>query len=179
MIHHLDDNGTMAIVLPHGVLFRGAAEGHIRKYLIEDRNYLDAVVGLPANIFYGTSIPTCILVFKKCREDSENVLFIDASNHFEKAKNQNHLRSEDIEKIVNTYKNRIVEDKYSHIASIEEIKENDYNLNIPRYVDTFEEEKIVDLDEVSKELKALDNDIIETNKTISDFCDELGIEKPF
>ncbi|MBT4571880.1 MAG: type I restriction-modification system subunit M, partial [Campylobacteraceae bacterium] len=90
MIHHLDDNGTMAIVLPHGVLFRGAAEGHIRKYLIEDRNYLDAVVGLPANIFYGTSIPTCILVFKKCREDSDNVLFIDASNHFEKAKNQNY-----------------------------------------------------------------------------------------
>jgi type I restriction enzyme M protein len=119
------------------------------------------------------------LVFKKCREESENVLFIDASNHFEKAQNQNHLRREDIEKIVNTYKNRIVEDKYSHIASIEEIKENDYNLNIPRYVDTFEEEKIVDLDEVSKELKALDNDIIETNKTISDFCDELGIEKPF
>jgi len=179
MIHHLDDNGTMAIVLPHGVLFRGAAEGHIRKYLIEDRNYLDAVVGLPANIFYGTSIPTCILVFKKCREDSDNVLFIDASNHFEKAKNQNYLRSEDIDKIITTFRDRKVEDKYSHLATIDEIKENDYNLNIPRYVDTFEEEKIVDLDEVSKELKALDNDIIETNKTISDFCDELGIEKPF
>jgi len=179
MIHHLDDNGTMAIVLPHGVLFRGAAEGHIRKYLIEDRNYLDAVIGLPSNIFYGTSIPTCILVFKKCREESENVLFIDASNHFEKAKNQNHLRNKDIEKIVNTYKNRTVEEKYSHIAKLEEIKENDYNLNIPRYVDTFEEEEVVDLDKVSKELKQLDIDMKDTNDTIKNFCDELGIEKPF
>ncbi len=179
MIHHLDDNGTMAIVLPHGVLFRGAAEGHIRKYLIEDRNYLDAVIGLPSNIFYGTSIPTCILVFKKCREDSENVLFIDASNHFEKAKNQNYLRSEDIEKIVSTYRDRTVEDKYSHIASLEEIKENDYNLNIPRYVDTFEEEEVVDLDEVSKELKALDIDMKTTDDTIANFCRELNISTPF
>ena len=179
MIHHLDDNGTMAIVLPHGVLFRGAAEGHIRKYLCEDRNYLDAVIGLPSNIFYGTSIPTCILVFKKCREDSDNVLFIDASNHFEKAKNQNHLRDEDIDKIVNTYKNRTVEDKYSHIASLEEIKENDYNLNIPRYVDTFEEEEVVDLDEVSKELKALDIDMKTTDDTIANFCRELNISTPF
>ncbi len=102
MIHHLDDNGTMAVVLPHGVLFRGAAEGHIRRYLIEDRNYLDAVIGLPANIFYGTSIPTCILVFKKCREDAENILFIDASgsDNFEKVKNQNYLRDKDINKIL-------------------------------------------------------------------------------
>ena len=179
MIHHLDDNGTMAIVLPHGVLFRGAAEGHIRKYLIEDRNYLDAVIGLPSNIFYGTSIPTCILVFKKCREDSENVLFIDASNHFEKAKNQNHLRSEDIEKIVSTYKNRITEDKYSYLASLEEIKENDYNLNIPRYVDTFEEEEPIDLDLVSKELKELEIDMKTTDETIANFCRELNISTPF
>ena len=179
MIHHLDDNGTMATVLPHGVLFRGGAEGHIRKYLIEDRNYLDAVIGLPSNIFYGTSIPTCILVFKKCREDSENVLFIDASNHFEKAKNQNYLRSEDIEKIVFTYRDRTVEDKYSHIASIEEIKENDYNLNIPRYVDTFEEEEVIDLDKVSKELKQLDIDMEITDDTIKNFCRELNISTPF
>ena len=89
MIHHLHDNGQMAIVLPHGVLFRGSAEGHIRKYLIEDRNYLDAVIGLPANIFYGTSIPTCVLVFKKCRENPNDILFIDASSDFEKVKNQN------------------------------------------------------------------------------------------
>ena len=179
MIHHLDDNGTMAIVLPHGVLFRGAAEGHIRKYLIEDRNYLDAVVGLPANIFYGTSIPTCILVFKKCREDSDNVLFIDASNHFEKAKNQNHLRASDIDKIITTFRDRKIEDKYSYLATLEEIKENDYNLNIPRYVDTFEEEEVVDLDKVSKELKALDIDMKTTDDTIANFCRELNISTPF
>ncbi|BFU78434.1 type I restriction-modification system subunit M [Arcobacter sp. 15-2] len=179
MIHHLDDNGTMAIVLPHGVLFRGAAEGHIRKYLCEDRNYLDAVIGLPSNIFYGTSIPTCILVFKKCREDSENVLFIDASNHFLKAKNQNYLRSEDIEKIVSTYRDRKVEDKYSYLAPLSELKENDYNLNIPRYVDTFEEEEPVDLDEVSKELKQLDMDMKTTDETIANFCRELNISTPF
>lgn len=179
MIYHLDDSGTMAIVLPHGVLFRGAAEGHIRKYLIEDRNYLDAVIGLPSNIFYGTSIPTCILVFKKCREDSENVLFIDASNHFEKAKKQNHLRNEDIEKIVSTYKDRIKEDKYSYLATMNEIKENDYNLNIPRYVDTFEEEEPINLDFVSKELKELETDMKTTDVTITNFCRELNISTPF
>ncbi|PHO10212.1 type I restriction-modification system subunit M [Malaciobacter canalis] len=179
MIHHLDDNGTMAVVLPHGVLFRGSAEGHIRQYLIEDRNYLDAVIGLPANIFYGTSIPTCILVFKKCREDSDDVLFIDSSKHFEKMKNQNYLRAKDIEKIVTTYRKRIQEDKYSYKASLKEIKENDYNLNIPRYVDTFEEEEEIDLDEVSAELKELDKQIIENDLVIKSFCDELGIKTPF
>ena len=106
MIFHLDDNGIMAIVLPHGVLFRGGAEQHIRKYLIEDRNYLDAVIGLPPNIFYGTSIPTCILVFKKCRENPGNILFIDASRNFEKVKTQNFLRDSDINKIIDTYRNR-------------------------------------------------------------------------
>lgn len=179
MIHHLDDNGTMAIVLPHGVLFRGASEGHIRKYLIEDRNYLDAVIGLPANIFYGTSIPTCILVFKKCREDSENVIFIDASNEFEKAKNQNYLTDENISKIIDTFKNRTEIEKYSHLASLREIQENDYNLNIPRYVDTFEEEEPVDLDVVSRELKSLEIDMKTTDSEIAGFCDELGISTPF
>lgn len=106
MIHHLAENGTMAIVLPHGALFRSGAEQHIRKYLIEDRNYLDAVIGLPANIFYGTSIPTCIMVFKKCREQPDDVLFIDASNDFDKVKTQNILRDEHINKIVSTYRNR-------------------------------------------------------------------------
>ena len=179
MIYHLDDNGTMAIVLPHGVLFRGAAEGHIRQYLIEDRNYLDAVIGLPSNIFYGTSIPTCILVFKKCREDSENILFIDASNHFEKAKNQNYLREQDIEKIVSTYRDRIIEDKYSYLSSLNEVKENEYNLNIPRYVDTFEEEEVIDLDKVSSELKVLEIDMKTTDETIASFCRELNISTPF
>lgn len=179
MIYQLDENGTMAIVLPHGVLFRGAAEGHIRRYLIEDKNYLDAVIGLPANIFYGTSIPTCILVFKKCREDSDNVLFIDASNEFEKAKNQNYLTNENLDKIVTTYRTREAIEKYSHLASLDEIKENDYNLNIPRYVDTFEEEEAIDLEVVTRELKALENDMKSTDEQIAKFCDELGISAPF
>ena len=179
MIYHLDDNGTMAIVLPHGVLFRGASEGHIRQYLIEDRNYLDAVIGLPSNIFYGTSIPTCILVFKKCREYSDNILFIDASNDYEKAKNQNYLTNENIEKIIDTYANRKEIEKYSHLASMQEIKENDYNLNIPRYVDTFEEEETIDLDKVSSELKALEIEMKITDETIAKFCEELGIATPF
>ena len=178
MIYHLDDNGTMAVVMPHGVLFRGASEGHIRRYLIEDRNYLDAVIGLPANIFYGTSIPTTILVFKKCREDSDCVLFIDASTHFEKVKNQNHLRVEDIEKIVTTYQERKEIEKYSHKATLAEIAENDYNLNIPRYVDTFEEEEAVDLTEVAKALKGLEHEMKQTDEVIRGFCDELGIDSP-
>ncbi|HJE02313.1 MAG TPA: type I restriction-modification system subunit M [Aliarcobacter thereius] len=179
MIHHLDDNGTMAVVLPHGVLFRSASEGHIRKYLIENRNYLDAVIGLPSNIFYGTSIPTCILVFKKCRVDSNNILFIDASKDFEKAKNQNFLREQDIQKIIDTYKSRKQIEKYSHLASLDEIRENDYNLNIPRYVDTFEEEEIIDLDKVCYELKELEISMKKTDKTIASFCTELGISTPF
>jgi type I restriction enzyme M protein len=179
MIYQLDENGTMAVVLPHGVLFRGSSEGHIRRYLIEDRNYLDCVIGLPANIFYGTSIPTCILVFKKCREDSEHILFIDASKDFEKAKNQNYLRPQDIEKIISTFKSRSTIDKYSYLATLEEIEENDYNLNIPRYVDTFEEEEPIDLETVSSELKKLNKEMKSTDKEIAKFCNELGISTPF
>lgn len=179
MIHQLDDNGTMACVLPHGVLFRGGAEGHIREYLIKDKNQLDAVIGLPTNIFYGTSIPTCILVLKKKREHKENVLFIDASQHFEKVKTQNILRSEDIDKIVTTYKKRIPEEKYSYVAPLSEIAENEYNLNIPRYVDTFEEEETVDLRAVSNELKKLEMEMKSTDTTIAEFCKELGIDTPF
>jgi len=169
----------MAIVLPHGVLFRGAAEGHIRRYLIEDRNYLDAVIGLPANIFYGTSIPTCILVFKKCRENPEDILFIDASEHYDKVKTQNQLRPEDIDKIVSTYRNRTAEDKYSYLAPLSEVAENDYNLNIPRYVDTFEEEEAIDLDIVTADLVANDLEMLETDEVIAGFCKELGIKTPF
>ncbi len=178
MIYQLDDNGVMAVVVPHGVLFRGSGEGVIREYLIENKNYLDAVIGLPANIFYGTSIPTAILVFKKCREDSENILFIDASKDFEKVKNQNHLRDKDIDKIITTLKNRKNIDKYAYVATLNEIKENDYNLNIPRYVDTFEEEEVIDLEEVAKGLKELEVEIIENDKIIIDFCNELGIDAP-
>ncbi len=179
MIHQLADNGTMAVVLPHGVLFRGAAEGHIRKYLIEEKNYLDAVIGLPANIFYGTSIPTCILVFKKCREDSEHIIFIDASNDFEKVKTQNILRDCDIDKIIMTYKERTTIDKYSYLANISEIKDNDYNLNIPRYVDTFEEEKQIDLHQVANQIKELDSQMKLTDAKIAEFCSQLNIPTPF
>jgi type I restriction enzyme M protein len=179
MIHHLADNGTMCVVLPHGVLFRGGAEGHIRQYLIEDRNYLDAVIGLPANIFYGTSIPTSILVFKKCKEHPDNILFIDASQHFEKAKNQNYLREEDIDFIVDTYRNRTVTPKYSYVATLAEVKENDYNLNIPRYVDTFEREDSIDLDAITKELSGLEQATKATDARIATYCQQLGIKAPF
>lgn len=179
MIYQLDDNGTMAIVLPHGVLFRGGAEGKIRQYLIDNKNYLDAVIGLPANIFYGTSIPTCILVFKKCREDSEHVLFIDASNDFDKVKNQNQLTDDHVQKIISTYQQRSSIEKYSHLASLDEIKSNDYNLNIPRYVDTFEEEEKIDLAEVAKQLAAIDTAMKSTDAEIAKYCAELGIAAPF
>ncbi|WP_020607691.1 type I restriction-modification system subunit M [Spirosoma spitsbergense] len=179
MVHHLAENGTMAVVVAHGVLFRGGAEGHIRQHLIEDKNYLDAVIGLPANIFYGTSIPTAILVFKKCREQPKDILFIDASAHYEKGKNQNTLRESDIDKIVDTYRNWTVEDKYSYRASLDEVKQNDYNLNIPRYVDTFADEEAIDLQSIAEQLKALDIDITATDATIADFCQQLGIATPF
>jgi len=181
MIHQLADNGTMATVLPHGVLFRGAAEGVIREYLIKELNYLDAVIGLPANIFYGTSIPTCVLVFKKCREADDNVVFIDASGegHFVKEGNQNALRDSDVEEIVDTYRARETKDKYSYVATLQEIADNDYNLNIPRYVDTFEEEEPVDLDMVAKDLSAIEDELAEVNKEIAGFCAELGIAPPF
>ena len=180
MLHHLADNGTMAVILPHGALFRGGSEGAIRQILIAERNWLDAVIGLPANIFYGTAIPTCIMVFKKCRESPDDILFIDASGteNFEKAKNQNNLRDTDVERIIATYRNRTVSDRYSHVATMAEIEENDWNLNIPRYVDTFEEEAPVDLSAVLEELNAIDASMAEVDGRIAAFCKELGIEAP-
>lgn len=175
MVYHLAENGQMAVVLPHGALFRGGAEGHIREYLIKEKNYLDAVIGLPANIFYGTSIPTCIMVYKKCRENPDDILFIDASEHFEKIKTQNMLRTVDIDKIVHTYRERIEEEKYSYIASLEEIAENDYNLNIPRYVDTFEEEEPIDIDLVMKNIKSLEAKRADLDKEIAGYFKELGL----
>ncbi|MEI6033006.1 MAG: type I restriction-modification system subunit M [Verrucomicrobiae bacterium] len=179
MVHHLDTGATMACVLPHGVLFRGAAEGHIRRYLIEDCNYLDAVIGLPSNIFYGTGIPTCILVLKKQRENPDDILFIDASQGFEKIGNQNQLRPEDIDRIVCTYRKRVSIAKFSHIAERSEVAENDFNLNIPRYVDTFDAEEKIDLADVSSKLTALEGEMASTNKQIARFCQELGIAPPF
>ncbi|MCF8223504.1 MAG: type I restriction-modification system subunit M [Bacteroidales bacterium] len=179
MIYHLAENGVMAVVMPHGVLFRGAAEGHIRKYLIAEKNYLDAVIGLPANIFYGTSIPTCILVFKKCREQPDDILFIDASQHFEKVKTQNYLRDSDVERIIETYAKRETINKYSYVAGLDEVRENDYNLNIPRYVDTFEEEERVDINAVADELKTLEAETKATDEAIAGYCNELNIPTPF
>ena len=178
MIHHLADNGTMALVLPHGALFRGGAEQHIRKYLIEDRNYLDAVIGLPANLFYGTPIPTCIMVFKKCRENPNDVLFINAAEHFERG-TQNTLRETDIDRIIDTYRERKVIERYSHLATLQEIDDNEYNLNIPRYVNTFEEQDSVDIPLVSKKLKELEKEMSANDKALLSFCKELNIETPF
>ena len=164
MIYQLNDSGTMAVVLPHGVLFRGASEGKIREYIIKEQNYLDAVIGLPANLFYGTSIPACILVFKKCRVRDDNILFIDASAHFVKVGNQNALTDEYVAKIVETYANRESIDKYSYVAPLSEVAENVYNLNIPRYVDTFEKEELVDIEAVAAELHTLEADIRATDE---------------
>jgi hypothetical protein len=165
----------MACVAPHGVLFRGAAEGKIRQFLIEKKNYIDAIIGLPANIFYGTSIPTCILVMKKCRKEDDNILFIDASKEFEKIKTQNKLRPEHIQKIIGTYRERKEIDKYSHCATLQEIKDNDYNLNIPRYVDTFEEEEEIDIQAVMAEIKELEAKRADLDKQINVYLKELGL----
>ena len=175
MLYHLNEGGTMACVAPHGVLFRGNAEGAIRRFLIEKKNYVDAIIGLPANIFYGTSIPTCILVLKKCRKENENILFIDASKEFEKVKTQNKLRPQHIKKIIDTYRDRQEIEKYSHLATLEEVAENDYNLNIPRYVDTFEEEEPIDIQAVMKEIKELEAKRADLDKEIEGYLKELGL----
>lgn len=175
MIYLLDDAGTMAVVLPHGVLFRGAAEEVIRKHLIKEKNYLDAVIGLPSNLFFGTSIPTCILVFKKCKEH-DNIMFIDASKDYESGKNQNRLTDEHIQKILDTYVARQDVEKYAHCAPLSEIEENDYNLNIPRYVDTFEEEEEIDIHAVMAEIKELEAKRAELDVEIAKYLKELGLE---
>ena len=176
MLASLDaENGRMAIVLPHGVLFRGASEGKIRRQIVEF-NLLDAVIGLPANLFYGTGIPACILVFKKNRT-RRDVLFIDASGdgNYEKGKNQNILRDEDIAKIVGTYDARQSVDKYAYVASFDEIKENDFNLNIPRYVDTFEEEELVDIDEVKQNIASIEAELAEVQAQMKKYLEEFGL----
>ena len=176
MLYSLDaENGRMAVVLPHGVLFRGASEGKIRKQLIE-MNLLDAVIGLPANLFYGTGIPACILLFKKNRT-CDNVLFIDASGdgNYEKGKNQNILRDSDIARIVNTYEARKNVNKYCYRASLDEIRKNDYNLNIPRYVDTFEEEALVDIDEVKQNITRIESELAVVQAQMKKYMEELGL----
>ena len=173
MLASLNENGRMGVVLPHGVLFRGASEGRIRTQII-DNNLLDAVIGLPANLFFGTGIPATILIFKKGRSNRD-VLFIDASREFDKAKNQNTLSPEHIEKILETYKARKEVEKYAHVATLEEIQENDYNLNIPRYVDTFEEEEPVDIEATKQKITQIEDELVDVKKQMQKYLQELGL----
>jgi type I restriction enzyme M protein len=210
MVESLNEHGRAGVVLPHGVLFRGSSEGKIRKALIEE-NKLKAVVGLPANLFFGTGIPACILIFDKNKGDNTDVLFIDASREFENGKNQNYLRKKDIQQIFATYKlfdgaqpelkegkasineetglwenredgkfelithnSKLITQKYSYIATTEEIAENDYNLNIPRYVDTFEEEEPIDIAATQQEIASIKNDMTAVEEQMAAYLNELG-----
>lgn len=170
-LYHLKSNGTMAIVLPHGVLFRGAAEGKIREKLLRSGN-IYAVIGLPANLFYNTSIPTCIVVLKKHRE-GRDVLFIDASRKFDKGKKQNAMTDEHIESVIQLYENRETVEKESYLASFEDIEKNDFNLNIPRYVDNFEEEEEIDLNALLNDMQQTDQEIEQAQDQIVSLMKEL------
>lgn len=173
-------SGRVAVIVPHGVLFRGAAEGKIRQNLV-DENLLDAVIGLPANLFTSTGIPVAILVFDRSREQGgknekrKDVVFIDASKEFRSGKAQNHIDEEHITKIVDTYLARKPVEKYSYVASIDEIRENDYNLNIPRYVDTFEEEEEIDVQALQKEIKQIETELAQVRGKMDGYLKELGI----
>lgn len=172
--YHLKNSGTMAIILPHGVLFRGAAEGKIRQKLV-DSGAIYAVIGLPANLFYNTSIPTTIIALKKNR-DGRDILFIDASSEFVKGKKQNSMSAENIDHIIKLYTDRTDVDKQAHLASYEEIKANDYNLNIPRYVDTFEQEEQIEPEDVRREIVDIDGEIGQTLQSLNAMLTELGLE---
>jgi type I restriction enzyme M protein len=171
--NYLKPDGTMAIILPHGVLFRGGAEEKIRKKLLNDGN-IDAVIGLPANLFYSTGIPVCILVLKKCKK-TEDVLFINASEHFDKGKKQNQLLPSHIEKIVTTYQFRKEEDRYSKRISKEEIAKNDFNLNISRYISIAKQEEEIDLLQINQELVAIEENIKSSTNKHNEFLKELGL----
>jgi type I restriction enzyme M protein len=168
-----EDKGKVGVIVPHGVLFRSGSEGKIRKKLIEE-NLLEAVIGLPENLFFGTGIPAAIMIFNKGKT-SEDILFIDASEEFEKGTNQNKLREQDIEKIVSTHRNFEDKDKYSFVASMEDIRENDFNLNIPRYVDTFEPEPEVDMSEIASEITRLQSEVESVRNELKEQLSELDI----
>ena len=172
MIETTLPTGKVGVIVPHGVLFRGGAEGKIRQTLIED-NYLDAVVGLPTNLFFGTGIPAAILIFNKARK-TKDVLFIDASKEYQEGKKQNLLRQQDMDKVVDAYRKYQTLEKYAYKATLDEIKENDYNLNIPRYVDTFEEEEAVDIKATQKEIEKLEGELVEVRKEMNKYLKELG-----
>ncbi|MDU5721638.1 MAG: type I restriction-modification system subunit M [Clostridium butyricum] len=173
MLASLNENGTAGIILPHGVLFRAASEGKIRKQIIEN-NWLDAVIGLPENLFFGTPIPTCMIIFKKNKSNT-NVLFIDASNDFVKDVNQYKLTDDQIEKIVKTYRERKEIDKYAHVATLEEIKDNDYNLNISRYIDMFEEEEYIDINKLKQEMNEIEIEIKNVKEDMHKCLQEIGL----
>lgn len=176
-LHFLSDSGTMAIILPHGVLFRGGKEETIRKELIH-KDYIDAIIGLPANLFYSTGIPVCIIVLKKCRKN-DKILFINASSeeHYEKGKRQNYLREEDVDDIIKAYKSRATISRYAREVSLKEIKENGYNLNITRYVNLSKDEEIIDLKKVSEQLDEIEKEIIKARDLHNSFLEELGLPK--
>ena len=179
-----EETGKVGVVVPHGVLFRGSSEGKIRQQVIKE-NILEAVIGLPSGLFFGTGIPAAILVFNKGRTIQTNqttdILFIDASEHYQSGTNQNQLRQQDIEKVVQTYRNfadgkytaGVVEDKYSYVATFDEVKENDYNLNIPRYVDTFEEEEPVDMSAVRQRIGTIEKDLEEVQREMQQYLNKL------
>jgi len=173
--------GRVAVVVPHGVLFRGGAEGRIRESLVRD-NLLDAVVGLPGQLFPTTGIPVCILIFDRARESGgrrdheRDVLFIDASRNFEPGKKQNRLREADVSRIVRVYRDRAEEERYSRCASLEEMARNGFNLNIPRYVDTFEPEPEIDIQAVQNEIRDLERQLAETRVKMNGYLVELGID---
>lgn len=176
-LHFLSDGGTMAIILPHGVLFRGGKEETIRKELIH-KDYIDAIIGLPANLFYSTGIPVCIIVLKKCRKN-DKILFINASSdeHYEKGKRQNYLREEDVDDIIKAYKSRATISRYAREVSLSEIKDNGYNLNITRYVNLSKDEEIIDLKKVSEQLEEIEKEIIKARDKHNAFLEELGLMK--
>lgn len=171
----VEGKGRVGVVVPHGVLFRGGQEGKIREAVIRE-NLLDAVIGLPANLFFGTGIPAALMIFNKSRKHNGKgkVLFIDASREFDNATNQNKLRIKDIEKIVGTFKNKKTIEKYSCLATYKEIEQNEFNLNIPRYVDTFEEEEEIDIPAVQKEIKQIESELAETQAKMNQYLKELG-----
>ena len=183
MLEVANEHGKVGVVIPHGVLFRGASEGKIRQQTI-DENLLEAVIGLPANLFYGTGIPAAIAIFSKAKK-GDDVLFIDASREFENGKNQNRLRDADIEHIVSTYRafvegklpTGVAEEKYAYVATRKEIEENDYNLNIPRYVDTYEEEAEIDIVAVQQEIDTLETELTEVQTKMKEYLKELGMSK--
>lgn len=178
MIHNLSDQGTLAVVLPLGVLSRGSAEEKIRKYMIEKENLIDAVIQLPANLFYGTSIPTCIIIIKKCRTDDKNILFINAEHDFEKTGNKNTLREEHIKKIVDGYIKRKSVNDFSKKVSIKEIIENDCNLSVTQYARKEEKQEKVDLNKLSKEMQKIEKDIQKTNTEIKKHCKKMKLNSP-